>query len=219
MKSITLFVLALLLGGCPFLPPSMFQHVDYGVYPKTTISLPIGKRMSDPKNFNVPGFHDIVGVESELNGETLSATFYLRDLPDGVKKNQNLGHMQDFQAQWKVMINIEGDNHTLIEWADYILDATYYKPIGSRVNQGKRLPDYPWIMPTMEKCEVAISESSGDEYNSCPVSEESPEIFLSSENKSITLVATVPGITESSTISFWVWGLVDEQDIDIVPRH
>ena len=174
--------------------------------------------MSDEENPSVPGFFDIVGVTSELKEETLYATLYLRDLPDDLQWNQALGHMQDFQTQWIVMVEIEGDSSTPFEWHDYILKANYYDPVKSRINQGKRLPDYPWVMIAMRKCEPAIHEDIG-EYNSCVLVEESVEFRFSHEDNSITLLADIPGLTEESTIAFWVWGPIDEQDFDFVPPN
>ena len=125
MQTAIISLCVFLLGGCPFLPPSMYQHVGYGVYPDSTISLPIGESVSDAEKLSVSGFYDIVDVTSGLNDETLSATLYLRDLPDDMHWDQALGHMQDFLAQWIVMVEIEGDKSTPFEWHDYILKATY----------------------------------------------------------------------------------------------
>ena len=212
MKSVLVAVFVFLLGGCPFLPPSMFQHVAFGVYPESRISLPIGESMKDAEKLSLPGSHDIVGVSSELNGETLSATIYLRELPNDMQWGQDLGHMQDFQTQWIVMVEIEGDVSTPFEWHDYMLRANYYDPKEPRTSQGKRLPDHPWTMTAMRKCTPDISEQSGEEYNSCTLVEEPVELNFSYEDNSLTLSANIPGINEASTVAFWIWGMIEEQE-------
>ena len=218
MKPFIVLLSALLLNGCPFLPPSMFQHVAYGVYPESTISLPVGESMNDAEHLSIPGFYDIVSVDSKLDGETLSATLYLRELPNPITQDQSLGHMQDFQAQWIVMVEVEGDTSTPFEWHDYVLRASYYVPTEPRINQGLRLPSSPWVMTTIRQCEPDVLEDSGREYNSCTPMDKSPILYFSREDISITLVATVPGITKSSTIAFWVWGMIEEHHHDFVPK-
>ena len=67
-------------------------------------------------------------------------------------------------------------------------------------------------MTTMRKCKPAVHEDIEGEYNSCALVEESVELRFSHEDSSITLLANIPGLTEASTVAFWVWGMVEEQD-------
>ena len=209
MKPVIIAVCIFLLGGCPFIPPSKFQNVAYGVYPESYISLPVGESMQDIEELSHPGPQDIVGASSTLTGETLSATFYLRELPDGVQWGQDLGHMQDFKIQWIVMVEIEGDSATPYKWHDYILKATYYDPVAARTNLGKALPARPWVYTIIRQCAPGISDDSGKEYNKCSDMAQPVELSFSYEENSLTLSTDIPGITDTSTIAFWVWGMAD----------
>lgn len=212
MKTAFIAAFVFLLGGCPFLPPSPYQHVGYGVYPSSFISLPVGESMEDMEEPKMPGAYDILGVSSELNGETLSATLYLRELPEEMQWGPDLGHMQDFTTQWIVMVETEGDSSTPFKWHDYILKASYYDAKAPRANSRKFLPGHPWVNTVMRECAPDISSRTGEEYNSCTLVAEKVDLDFSYEQNSLTLSATIPGINESSTIAFWTWGMVEEQD-------
>ena len=165
--------------------------------------------MQDDEELSHPGPHDIVGVSSTLTGETLSATLYLRELPDGVQWGQDLGHMQDFKTQWIVMVEIEGDPATPYMWHDFILRATYYDPVEARVNQGKALPTHPWVYTIIRQCAPGILEDSGRQYNKCTDMAQPVKLSFSYDENNLTLSTTIPGITDTSTIAFWVWGIGD----------
>ena len=210
MKTTIIAVCVLILNGCPFLPPNPYGHVGYGVYPASSISLPVGEDIKDAEELSIPGLNDIVGVSSELNGETLSATFYLRELPKNMQWGPDMGHMQDFKIQWIVMIEIEGDSSTPFEWHDYLLNASYYDPEIPRITLNKIFPQHPWVITTMQECAPGILEKTGEEYNSCIRTSEPVELTFSYEENSLTLSANIPGITEASTVAFWVWGHVIE---------
>lgn len=169
--------------------------------------------MKDAEELSLPGVNDIVGVRSELDGETLSATIYLRELPEGMKWGPDVGHMQDFSLQWIVMVEIEGDPLTPFEWHDYVLRASYYDQKVNRFTLNQMFPARTWVLTTIEECAPGILEGTGEEYNSCANMEESVGLDFSYEEGSLTLVANIPGINEESTVAFWVWGnLVMEQD-------
>lgn len=71
-----------LLNGCPFLPPSPDHRSIYGEYPPSYIAIAPGQSVEGSIAEELPGSIDIIGVSSELNGEVLTATFHLRDLPE-----------------------------------------------------------------------------------------------------------------------------------------
>ena len=209
MKAAIVFACIFLLGGCSFLPPSKFQKVAAGVYPDSHISLSVGESMQDAEELSHPGPQDNVGVSSTLTGETLSATLYLRELPEGMRWVQDLGHMQDFKIQWIVMVDAEGDPATPFKWHDYVLRASYYDPLKARSHQGKALPTHPWIYTIKRKCAPEILEEGGREYNICTDVAEPVELTFSCEENSLTLSPNIPGISDESTIAFWIWGMLD----------
>jgi len=210
MKTTIIAVCVLILNGCPFLPPNPYGHVSYGTYPASSISLPVGESIKDAEELSLPGPNDIVGVSSELNGETLSATFYLRELPKNMRWGPDVGHVHDFKIQWIVMVEIEGDSSTPFVWHDYILKASYYDPERPRITLNKIIPEHPWVNTLMRECTPKVLEGTGEEYNGCASVEEPVELKFSYENSGLTLSANIPGITEASTIAFWVWGHVIE---------
>ena len=208
MKTTIAALCMLLLGSCPFLPPSPYQHIGFGVYPESSISLPVGISIEDEAELSLPGPIDVISVSSELNDQTLSATLFLRELPENLQWGPDVGHMQDFQVQWIVMVDVEGDPSTPFEWHDYILKATFYKPEMARTTPDKVLPAHPWVNAFVRKCGPETLEESGRVYNSCPATEEYVKLDISYLDNSITLTANIPGLNKNSTIAFWVWGML-----------
>ena len=102
-----------------------------------------GQSAIDPPDEDVPSYVDIVRVESTLEGETLTAVFYLRELPEELEFNRKGIHHSaarhedaDGEVQfsieylWHVYIDADGDsdgstNFSLFK-SEYTLMAYYF---------------------------------------------------------------------------------------------
>ena len=102
----------------------------------------------------MPAYIDIVGVDSSLDGETLTAIFYLRGIPEDMAFNRKGAENMHLEYMWTVGIDIEGDTVVTSDQTDYTL-ATFYA--ASRV-----LADTPAHHPSIRKmrCEPTCGNTS-----------------------------------------------------------
>jgi len=205
LKALLISVCVVLLNGCPFLPPNPYQRSIYGQYPPGYISISPGQRVEGEVSENVFGSGDIIGVSSELNGEILSATFHLRELPEEGYYSHEPGHFRLEANHWIVLVSIEGDPLTPMSHLDYMFQATYYDPNREEVLFAR--PTEPMVTGGLYRCGRAIAEHNGLEYTSHEFLSSEIEVTFSQEEGTITLAAEIPGITDKSTIAFVSQGM------------
>ncbi len=149
--------------------------------------------MEGSVTWDVPGSADIIGVSSDLNGELLTATFHLRDLPEEAHYSQKPGNSMFMTTHWVVLVSIEGDPLTPMSHLDYMFQATYYELIW---------PAEPMVTAGLYKCGRYISERNRKEFTSHKFLSSDVEVTFSQEDGTLTLAAQIPGITDKSTIAF-----------------
>ncbi|MDE0077263.1 MAG: hypothetical protein OXO50_07070 [Caldilineaceae bacterium] len=217
-----------LLNGCPFLPPSPYNRIDItNVLPTGNISLLPGQSIEESVTEDAPGPVDIIGASSELDGEVLTVTLRLRELPEEAKVMQVVGHWHDLRYRWAVHVNFEGDPLAFLQHPDYVVKASYYAPVQRFGYYYSRIPLAPWIQTDQGSCETTVVEASGNKYANCEISGDEAEVTFSPEDGAVTLVTRVPGITGTSTIAFYAYsfGLSgrDNADyrsyVDYAPRN
>ena len=128
LKVLLITACMVLLNGCPFLPPNPYHRSIHGDYPPGYIAISPGQSVEGSAAEEVPGSADIIGVSSELNGELLTATFHLRELPEEAEYSHEPGHFRLETNHWLVLVSIEGDPLTPMSHLDYMFQATYYDP-------------------------------------------------------------------------------------------
>ena len=215
LKVLLITTCVVLLNGCPFLPPNPYQRSIYGQYPPGYISISPGQSVEGEVSENLVGSGDIIGVSSELNGETLSATFHLRELPEEGYYSHEPGHFRLEANHWIVLVSIEGDPLTPMSHLDYMFQATYYEPNGEKVLFAR--PTEPMVTGGLYKCDRAIAEHNGIEYTSHKFLSSDVEVTFSHEDGTLTLAAQIPGITDKSTIAFVSHGMFPGSP-DYLPR-
>lgn len=203
MKTLLIVACVFLLNGCPFLPPSPYQRYSIGTPPLRYIALSPRQSLEGSVAAYLPGSVDMIGVSSELDGEVLAATFHLRELPEEAENRQKIGHWDDIKYRWTVLIDIDGDAQTSLDYRDYQIDATYYDPDLPRVTLGRVIPSKPWFQIDLNRCYRSIAEHNGMEFTKCDLLPDKVKVLLSQEDGTLTLVAQIPGITDESTIAFW----------------
>ncbi len=154
-----------------------------------------------PDYGTVPGYIDIVEIGSSLEGNILSATFYLRELPEeltfrreGVKPNFS-------EYSWLVQIDVDGLPEGFHS-NDYMLslNSTYTKtgedvpPVTAAFARESFALDvmryeHPADVESISELVVVLERSD-------------TEFIISHDDQSITLTGKVPGITSESFITF-----------------
>jgi len=171
-----------------------------------------GQSAIDPPDGDVPSYGDIVRVESTLEGETLSAVFYLRELPEALEFNRKGIHHSavrredaDGEAQfsieylWLVYIDADGDSHGSTNFSffksEYTLMAYYISGKDSE----------PAVRPVRDTIEVKLFEKDPDNpTHSIEVLRVKPSLSLSFSHgeDTITMTVEVPGISAESYLQF-----------------
>ena len=167
-----------------------------------------GQSASDPILSSLPGYIDIVGVDSSLEGETLTAIFHLREIPVEMAFNREGVEDINLEYMWTVGINIEGDTLVTSDQTDYSL-ATFH---GAR----RKSADTPaTVRPFKDEVEIMvwkhkhISEKNETHLLEVPVN---PLLIVSHEDNTLTLIGRIKGITNKSTISFSTYDILLGQD-------
>lgn len=84
-ESLVVTLLAPLLSACAPIPqePSRQFLCRDGYF-----AIPVGESAADPHAIDLPGHVDIMMVETRLDGETLTATFHFKDIPETMGLNR-----------------------------------------------------------------------------------------------------------------------------------
>ena len=69
---------------------------------------------------------DIRGVTTALDGETLTVTFQLKDLPETLTFNRTGVPKHALEYNWEVSIDVDNDPETGSAGFDYMLSAGYF---------------------------------------------------------------------------------------------
>ena len=196
LKKILVVVLALLLAACnPILqvPPQHLTRCSTG----SLVMLP-GQSAEGWVSDELPNYVDIVGASSELDGETLTAVFHLRDVPQRMEFNRKGVANNRIEYMWVVAISIEGDPNLALNQFDYWLQASYS---ATRFSENT-----PGIMRDVNAAlwgNVLKYNSDSDEQTlMMDFLEQNVDLAISYQDSTLTLVSRVPGITPKSTITF-----------------
>ena len=171
-----------------------------------------GQYAIDPSDGDVPSYVDIVRVESTLEGETLAAVFFLRELPEELAFNRKGIHQSaarhvdaeaevDFSVEymWYIHIDADGDSEGSTEFSffksEYTFMAYYYSGKDSE----------PAIRPVRDTVQIVLLEVDPD--NPTHLSEvfrvrPSLSLSFSHEEDTITMTGEVPGISSESYLQF-----------------
>ncbi len=197
--------LALLIAACvpipeepqaASLPPqAAAQRADC---PGGYLDMLPGQSASDPMLSSLPGYIDIVGVDSSLEGDTLTAIFYLREIPEELAFDREDVEDMNLEYMWTVSINIEGNSLASFDHTDYSLAAFH----AAR----RESADTPAILrPFKDEVEIMVwkhkhfPDKSETQLLEVPVN---PRLIVSQEDNMLTLIGRIKGINNESTISF-----------------
>ena len=133
---------------------------------------------------------DITKVSTSLSGETLTAVFHLRDIPETLTFNRT-GISENYgEYGWKVLIDIDGDRETGNSGTEYLLSASHFVPSSEKGNNANASIE--------SKVEAGVLKARSDGF----VSMIDATLEVSPEEDTITLSGNIPGITAESQLTF-----------------
>ena len=135
---------------------------------------------------------DIRGVATALDGETLTVTFQLRDLPETLTFNRTGVPKHALEYNWEVSIDVDNDPATGSAGFDYMLSAGYFvHPLAKDSDTVAEI-----TQPGFVKAGLWGLNRRGYRVPA----EADIAIAVSAEENTITLSGDIPGITEASRL-------------------
>jgi len=133
---------------------------------------------------------DILGVATALDGETLTVTFQLRDLPETLTFNRTGVPKHALEYNWEVSIDVDNDPETGSAGFDYMLSAGYFvHPLAKNSDTVAQITE-----PGFVKAGLWGLNRKGYRVPA----EADIAIEVSAADNTITLSGDIPGITEAS---------------------
>ena len=124
-RNLVAAALALLTTACVPIPPQPARPPDGAAAASEAVS----ERDESRAVLRDPVAHiDIRGVTTALDGETLTVTFQLRDLPETLIFDRTGVPEHALEYSWEVSIDVDNDPHTGSGGFDYMLSAAYFVP-------------------------------------------------------------------------------------------
>ncbi len=160
---------------------------------------------------DVPAAHiDITEVETSLSGETLTAVFHLKDLPETLRFNRTEHGEGSKEYEWEVAIDADNDRSTGPGGFDTLLTAYHIAFVS---HQGT---DADTIAPVGEMLEAAVWETRADGSTSTLAD---ADLAVSAEEDTITISGYIPGITSESRLAFEAYDAGFRGETDHIACH
>ena len=140
------------------------------------------------------GHIDIRGVMTAVEGETLTVTLQLRDIPETLTFNRSGVPEDALEYGWEVSVDVDADSETGNGGYDYMLSAAYFVP---RLAQGSNT-----AAEITQPGFVRASLWGLDRKGYRVLAEADIDVEVSAADNTITLSGEIPGITEASPLKF-----------------
>ena len=167
-----------------------------------------GQSALDPIADDIPAYIDIIGTASSLDGETLTAIFYLREIPAEMEFNREGVKDLHSEYMWTVEIFVENSEESESEQIEYMLGAVY--------SARRVLADTPAATrPFQEAVRSTLWKANHDHEQDVTFLINVPvyvRMLVSHEEDTLTLISEVPGITSESTLLFSTYDILLGQD-------
>ena len=159
-----------------------------------------GQTVTSKASDTLPAYIDITGVNTALWGETLTAVFHLRDVPQTLTFDRTGIGDRFWEYSWEVSIDVDPDPEASSAGFDYKLSASHSVHPG---DSGKNT-----AVPIGDKVQAHTWKvgSSGDTFL------EDASIEVSTQANTITLTGDIPGITAESRLVFSTYDFRDGSD-------
>ncbi|MCY3897656.1 MAG: hypothetical protein OXF86_03735 [Caldilineaceae bacterium] len=151
-----------------------------------------GRSVSGDVSHELAGYIDIRGVTTALDGETLTVTFQLRDVPETLTFDRTGAPAHALEYSWEVSIDVDNDAETGDGGIDYMLSAGYVvHPLVIDSNTAAKITE-----PGFVTAGILGLDGEGNRV----LAEAGIEVSAG-ENR-ITLSGEIPGITADSPLKF-----------------
>ena len=194
----------ILSGRIPGITPdsrlsfTTFKHLgesdELGCQDPPVILTTTSRSASGDDSHALVGHIDIRGVTTALDGETLSVTFELRDIPETLTFARTGVPEDALEYSWEVSIDVDNDPETGSGGFDYMLSAGYFVP---RFAQGSNT-----VAEITQPGFVKASLWGLDRERYRVLAEADVEFKVSVDDNTITLTGEIPGITAESPLKF-----------------
>ena len=158
-----------------------------------------GQSVSDDVSHELVGHIDIRNVTTTVDGETLTVTFHLRDVPETLTFDRTGVPEHALEYSWAVSIDVDNDPETGPGGFDYMLSAGYFvPPLAKDSNTEARMTE-----PGFVTAGILGLDAEGNRVLA------EADIEVSAEENTITLSGEIPGITEESPLYFKAFDYFD----------
>ena len=215
-KKLLVVTLALLTAACVPIPPEspdassqMSERSDSCAPDHMTLQ--VGQGSGDQATDELPGYIDILRVESRLEGEKLTAVFHLRDIPQELTVNREGVHHMHQDYGWNVDIDIHGAVRDIS--ADYSLfDYTLRVENSAEKSPSDSSPITGPFDDVMNPLLLEFVRDMENNYLTHKHLNGDSRLLVSYEDNTLTLSGQIPGITRESTLLFWAYDILAGQD-------
>jgi hypothetical protein len=154
----------------------------------------VGFSLEDPANDVSPAYIDVVFFNSSRSGDSLAATFTLRDIPEKLTFNRYGLPQYTTEYDWAVYINVDNSTDTGSPYLgiDYLLDASAF------VHQ----PNNPIELPIESGVWAIVWEF---EPPSSFGAIATARLTIDRQSHTLQLVGNIPGLTGKSRLIFWTY--------------
>ena len=215
LRKLLIVGLAVLLTACvpiPQEPPKteaspQVSAYDNECFEDQLLMLP-GQSIEVPISERLPDYVDIVGVSSELDGEILTATFHLRDIPQELDLSTEDAKVNRAEYTLVVFISLEYTPDDEFPRTDFVLGAVYSWERPAQETTGKVGGAATMLLASVLEIDPAIyedlEEDEGEDGKGVPYTqlENKVDVVISDQDNTLTLVGQIPGITDESALIF-----------------
>ena len=149
-----------------------------------------GQKVVDEVSETLPGYIDLVSVSSSLEGEMLSVTFEVAELPSELTFDRSGMRKDVLEYSWTASVVIDEED----EQYSYELQATHFV-YTTDANRDRVIP-----IAVVGQLQADVWENDIVELFSMAISDASLEV--SPTDNTLTLSGRIPGITEKSRLYF-----------------
>ena len=207
---------ALLAAACvpispePPVAPTPLDEISDSCAPDH-MTLKVGQSASDLASDGLPAFIDILRVDSNLEDNTLTAVFYLRNIPQEFSIDRQRASDKHQDYGWFVDIDIHGivkDVYADYSLFDYTLRADNFAG-KTNVDSSRTTRPFEDVLNPML---LEFEYNSGKDELSVNHLNGNARLHVSHEDNTLTLTSQIPGITPESTLLFWTFDILSGQD-------
>ena len=158
-----------------------------------------GQSVSEDVSHELVEHIDFRDVTTTLDGETLTVTFHLRDVPETLTFDRTGVPEHALEYNWAVSIDVDNDPDTGAGGFDYVLSAGYFvHPLAKDSNTVAQI-----TQPGFVTAGILGLDREGNRVLA------EADIEVSAEENTITLSGEIPGITEESPLYFKAFDYFD----------